>query len=98
MRLMLEHFSKSFDYIVIDSPPIGPVIDARVLASLADKIIYCVKWRTTTREIVEKHISLFKENKKLAGVVLNVVNEAKTPRYGPYSHYTPQYYHRYYVN
>jgi exopolysaccharide transport family protein len=98
MRQFIENMRKAFDYVVIDSPPVGPVIDARVLGSLVDKVIYVVKWGSTPREIVAQHIESFSEPRKLAGVLLTLVDEAQTPRYGPYSHYSGYYYHKYYQN
>ena len=98
MKQIVAALRKSFDYIVIDSPPVGPVIDAKVLAAVCDKVIYVVKWGATPREMVGQHIESVSANRKLAGVLLNLVDETQTPRYGPYSHYSGYYYHKYYQN
>lgn len=98
MRGLVEHLRAAFDYIIIDSPPVGPVIDAKVLAALADKILFVVRWQSTTREVVGQNIESFIDNRKVAGVVLNLVDESKTPKYGPYSHYSGYYYQKYYQN
>ncbi|WP_166144296.1 polysaccharide biosynthesis tyrosine autokinase [Methylosinus sp. RM1] len=98
MKFLIDSLRREFDYIVIDSPPLGPVIDAKVLTALIDKVVFVVRWRTTTRETVAQHLESFAQNRKIAGIAFNMVDETKTPRYGPYSHYSGYYYKKYYQN
>jgi capsular exopolysaccharide synthesis family protein len=96
MKRLVEQLSEAFDYVVIDTPPVGPVIDARVALQLADKVIYVVLWRSTTRELVAQNLKELDPDRKLAGIVLSCVDQSKTSRYGPYSYYGGEYYKRYY--
>jgi polysaccharide biosynthesis transport protein len=96
MGTLVEKLRGAFDYVVIDTPPVGPVIDARVAMLLADKVIFVVRWQSTTREVVAQVLETLDADRKLAGIVLNLVDETKTPRYGPYSHYAGYYYKKYY--
>ncbi len=98
MKQLIENLRGLFDYIVIDSPPVGPVIDAKVLASVVDKVIYVVRWGRTPREIVAQHIESVSGHRKLAGIILTLVDETQTPRYGPYANYSGYYYNKYYKN
>ncbi len=98
MKLIVEKLRSMYDYIIFDSPPVGPVIDAKVLATLADKVIFVVRFQGTTRELVAQNVDYFVRNHKLAGVALNLVDESKTPRYGAYSNYSGYYYKKYYQN
>ncbi|TDX62135.1 exopolysaccharide transport family protein [Methylosinus sp. sav-2] len=98
MRQLIEKLRDLFDYIVIDSPPVGPVIDAKVLASLADKVVFSVRWRATPRETVAEHVQYFIQQHKLAGAALSLVDETQAPRYGAYSQYYGHYYKKYYQN
>jgi capsular exopolysaccharide synthesis family protein len=98
MRQLSEKLRDLFDYIVVDSPPVGPVIDAKVLASLADKVVFSVRWRMTPRETVAEHIQYFMQHHKLAGAALSLVDESQAPRYGAYSQYYGKYYKKYYQN
>lgn len=81
---------------MIDTPPVGPVIDARVAMQLADKVVFVVRWQSTTREMVAQTLETLDPDRKLAGIILSAVDEAKTPRYGPYSYYSGEYYKNYY--
>jgi exopolysaccharide transport family protein len=96
MKGLVEHLCNSFDYVVIDTPPVAPVIDARVALQLADKVVFVVRWQSTTRELVAQTLKELDADRKLAGVALTCVDEAKTSRYGPYSYYGTQYYNKYY--
>ena len=43
--------------MVIDTPPVGPVIDPAIVARLADKTIFVVQWGSTPRELVTSSIT-----------------------------------------
>jgi hypothetical protein len=40
--------------VLLETPPVGPVVDPILLANLADKIIFVVQRASTPRELVEK--------------------------------------------
>ena len=89
MKSLMEHCRKTFDYVVIDSPPIGPVIDPVALAQMADKIVYVVQWAATSRELIQQSIKRLPDE-KIAGVVFNLLNEKAAQKYGKYAY---QYYY-----
>jgi hypothetical protein len=74
------------------------VIDSRVAMALADKVIFVVRWQATPREMVAQSLRTLAAERKLAGLVLAAVDEAKVPRYGPYSYYPNHHYDSYYRN
>lgn len=96
MKKLVENMRAAFDYVLIDSPPLEPVVDAKVLTALVDKVLFVVRWKATPREIVIKHLDYLGRDHRLAGIALNLVDEAKAPRYGAYSHHSGQYYKKYY--
>jgi polysaccharide biosynthesis transport protein len=64
-----------FDYIVMDAPPLLPVVDALALATVADKILVIVEWCQTSRaSIYEAFRVLGPEVNRVAGIVLNKVD------------------------
>ncbi len=72
-----------FDTIVIAAPPLLPVIDARILADLADQIVFVMTWQKTPRQIAKKAIAVLGANQsKIAGVVLNDVAEDQIDDFG----------------
>jgi polysaccharide biosynthesis transport protein len=98
MRDLVAQLKESHDLIVIDTPPVGSVIDATVLAKIVDKIVYVVEWEKVPREVVARAIDTFGVHRdKIAGVILNKANIRKMSRYLPYySYYNSRKYTKYY--
>ena len=76
-----------FDYVIMDSPPLLPVVDALALAAGADKILVVVEWcRTPRATIYEVFRVLGPEANRVAGVILNKVDFSELPGYGGYQY------------
>lgn len=89
MKQLLAEARELFDYIVVDLPPLGPVLDARAIGPQIDGFVLVVEWRKTARKIVRNILANNTEiyNKSL-GVVLNKVNVSELRLYAePGSHY-----------
>ena len=95
MKALVSHLSEVFDYVVLDTPPVGPVIDPVIVAKLADKTIFVVQWASTPRELVETSIRQVSIHKRIAGVVLNCVNQDRARKYGGEYSYG-KHYEKYY--
>lgn len=91
---LFRDLASRYDRVILDLPPVLAVADARVLASLADRVIYLVRWNSTARDAVRNGIKLLREAKvNLHGVVLSQVNQRKHARYayGDYGTYYGRY-------
>lgn len=73
MKRFIEMVSENYDYVFIDTPPIGAVSDASILASYTDKIIYVISSGDSEEDQVKNAMKCFKKDKVL-GVVLNKVD------------------------
>ena len=101
MRGFISYLRENFDYVVVNSPPVGPVVDATVTSPLADKTLIIVQWGKTARELVADAVRQIPGDKKIAGVVLNFVNEKEARKYGRYAYayyYGGSYYKSYYAD
>jgi polysaccharide biosynthesis transport protein len=96
MKALVSHLSETFDYVVLDTPPVGPVVDPVIVAHLADKTIFVVQWASTPRELVETSIKQVSNHKRVAGVVLNCVNQDRARKYGGEYSYG-KHYEKYYA-
>ena len=77
----------SFDYVIMDTPPLLPVVDALALASGADKILVVVEWCRTPRATVSEAFRVLgPEANRVAGVILNKVDFSQLPGYGGYQY------------
>jgi succinoglycan biosynthesis transport protein ExoP len=91
MKALISYLKETFDYVVVDTPPVGPVIDAVILAGLADKTILVVEWASTARELVETSVKQVSAQKRVAGVVFNFVNQDRAQKYGGEYYYGKSY-------
>ena len=91
MKALISSLRETFDYVVLDTPPVGPVVDAVIVAGVADKTIFVVQWASTPRELVETSLQQVSTHKRVAGVVFNLVNKSQAVKYGGYYHYGKNY-------
>lgn len=95
-REFLKAMRGRFDYIIIDTPPVLVVPDARIIAQTADAVLFTVRWNSTTRAQLEEALHLFSSvNQRVSGLVLSQVDGAAMKRYGRY--YGAGYGDKYYV-
>lgn len=82
MGTFLEEMKNHFDYIVMDTPPLGAVTDAQVLSAKVDGTILVVKAGATKKDVVINSVNLIKKvNGNLIGTVLNGVEQSKNKYY-----------------
>jgi len=79
----LKDMRAAYDYVVIDTPPVLVVPDARVIAQSADAVLYSVKWDTTPKNQVLQGLRMFETiNQKVTGLVLTQIDPKGLKRYG----------------
>ncbi len=82
-KAMLADMRTRYDFIIIDTPPVLVVPDARIIAQHVDAILFTVKWDSTTKPQVDESLRLFRDaNLKLAGLVLSQISPRGMKRYG----------------
>jgi Mrp family chromosome partitioning ATPase len=82
-RNFMARVREMYDYIVIDTPPVLVVPDARVIAAVADAIIYAVEWDATPRAQVTEGLKLFASvGAPVTGLSLSQIDPKKMKRYG----------------
>ena len=97
----LNRAREIYDTIIIDTPPVLVVPDARVIGQAADAIICVVKWDSTSKAQVEEALRMFETvNLRITGMVMSQINPRGMKRYGygsKYGAYTA-YGRKYYTN
>jgi succinoglycan biosynthesis transport protein ExoP len=98
MHDLITLLRSKFEYVVLDMPPMAPVVDARVTSSFVDSYVFVVEWGKTKMDVVRHHLRGAPEiQEKLLGVVLNKADTRLLARYESYHgrHYYQKYYARY---
>ncbi len=95
MRLLFEQLTKEYDYVLIDSPPLVPVIDAVLLEKLAGGMLMVVAWnRTKKRDLASALKSLDTVGAHVSGFTFNMVSvgDSDVYRHGYYRYkgYAPE--------
>lgn len=81
-RNLIGELRNMFDFVVIDTPPIGMFIDAAVAAQSADGVVFVVNsGKTKALEVNEGLSQLEKANVKVLGAVLNNVIRSSSNYY-----------------
>lgn len=95
MRNFLEDAKSEFSYIVVDLPPIGPVMDAAAFAPLIDALVLVVEWGKTPRKLVRSILASEPViQDKMLGVLINKVDMSQLGKFGTFGSSEKQL-HRY---
>ncbi len=98
MRILLEKLKTDYDLVLVDSPPLLLVSDARVLGEICDKLVLVVRWEQTPRQAAQEAVHRLRQFEiDVAGVVLARVDVKRDAEY----YYGDSYYRSasdYYVN
>lgn len=99
MDRLLEELRARYDLIILDTAPVLPVADTRVLAPKADTVVFLARWRKTPQHAIEAAFRLFDgAGANIGGVALTQVDMREQAKYG---YGDPGYYYaeykKYYV-
>jgi capsular exopolysaccharide synthesis family protein len=83
MARLLTEARREYALIVLDSPPVQAITEARVLAAVADATILCVRWRATPRDVVSYALEMLEHaHAQVTGIVLTRVDPGAHVRSG----------------
>ena len=89
MKEFINNLKEVYDYVFIDTPPIGIVTDAGILSTYSDGVAMVVGSEEVSIELAKVSVErLNKINANLIGVILNKFNiEGTNSQYGYYGMY-----------
>jgi protein-tyrosine kinase len=86
MHEVIDQAAASFDWVIIDTPPVGLLTDAHLLAAMVDAAVLVIDAGTTQHDVVQRAIkSIGRE--KIVGVVLNRVEQRALAEASQYKYY-----------
>jgi polysaccharide biosynthesis transport protein len=96
-KKLFDQLRATYDYVIVDLPPLAPVVDARAISVLLDSFILVVEWGRTTTDVVEHALNTAPNvYDALLGVVLNKTDMKAMKRYA--THYGDYYNDEHYLN
>jgi capsular exopolysaccharide synthesis family protein len=82
-RAFIAELRHRYDMIIIDTPPVLVVPDARIIAQSADALLFAVKWNSTSRSQVTEALRLLQtSNIRPTGFVLSQISPNGMKKYG----------------
>ncbi len=74
-KQLLRGLMERYDMVILDSAPVLAVSDTKVLATLAEKTIFVVRWAATSHKVAASALrQLFEAGAQVAGVALMAVD------------------------
>jgi Mrp family chromosome partitioning ATPase len=91
---LLASVKTEFDVVILDTPPIGQVVDGIYLAEFADVVVFVVKWASTPQGGARSAVASLRESAQDDIEILTVINQQKTSRLMQAPGYAEYYYER----
>lgn len=93
-RLLIDSGRQYYDYVIVDTPPLGAVIDSAIVAKECDGVLLVISQGNIRRRFAQDILAqLRRANVRVLGAVLNKV-DMESDRY--YGRYYGKYYGQYY--
>ena len=86
MRRIVQDAASRFDWVIVDSPPVGVLADARIVCEMVDATLLVVRARFTRFPDLEAAVETLGQE-RILGVVLNAVAPGEIRGRVYYEHY-----------
>ncbi len=97
---LLDQLAARFEYVLVDAPPVGLVIDAAEIAKVCDGAVFVIEYnKTRRRDIIDARKQIMQAGCPVLGCIINKVtfDSLSAKKYynkSYYSHYNSEYYRR----
>lgn len=98
MRLLFDELRATYDYIIVDLPPLTPLVDVRTTTNFIDCFVLVVQWGQTKADVVRHALHTAPNIQEcLIGAVLNKTDIKAMSRYDSYcgDYYSDEHYKHY---
>lgn len=90
MKQLIQEWEANYDYVILDTPPIGVIADAKSLANEVDSVLFVSGIQRATRKAINNALDVLQNSDcHIAGVVANMVDPE-------FDYYAYSYYDSYY--
>jgi capsular exopolysaccharide synthesis family protein len=96
MEHLISVLRGAFDFVLLDSPPVLPVNDAKILGRLADTALFAIRWEKTPREAAASALrGLMDAHVSVSGIAMTRADSERF-RYYSYGYQDYDNYTKYY--
>ncbi len=88
---LVDAARQNFDIVIIDTPPLGPVVDGLYLAPLADAIVFVIRWTKTSQQEARRGLASLDDAKRPETKIVTVLNQQEGALPGYSSKYAAYY-------
>jgi Mrp family chromosome partitioning ATPase len=85
---LIRQLRERYDCVIIDGPPVLGAVEARLLPSIADQLLFVVKWGSTRRDAAQNAMSLLRDsgdlNKDRSDLAVAIVTQVDLKRHARY--------------
>lgn len=86
MRSIVDEATRQFDWVILDSPPVGLLVDAKLMSSMVDGVVLVVGAGSTDYELSQRAIEEVGRD-RIIGAVLNRASDDADTASDYYDHY-----------
>ena len=86
MRRLIAQAASSFDWVIVDSPPVGLLPDASLLSAIVDGVLLVVRAGKAPFQLVKRTVESI-SHERILGVVMNAIDVAHDRNAGGYYEY-----------
>lgn len=97
-KKLFDQLRANYDYVVVDLPPLAPIVDVRATAPLIDCLVLAIEWGRTKTDVVQHALHTAPSlHTALIGAVLNKTDMQAIRRYDNYhnDYYSNKHFARY---
>ena len=97
-KKLFDKLRATYDYVIVDLPPLAPIVDVRATTPLIDCFILVVEWGRTTTDVIQHALHAAPNvYDAILGTVLNKTDMKAMNRYANYlgDYYNNEHYIRY---
>ena len=85
---LLDQARDVYDIVIIDSPPLLPIVDARYIAHNADAVVMVVRWAATSQTDLRAAVEPLRAAMRPEAALIPVLNQQRaeplSAKYDPY--------------
>lgn len=77
---LIEAAKRSFDVVILDTPPVGPVVDGLFIAPFADAIVFVTRWASTSQLDAKQAVTSLMESKSPHAEIISIISQKDETR------------------